>query len=457
MGIAVNTGDRVLLRDRPWRVRKPPVVSGDHHVIEVEALDAHEPRSLTIVTPPEDVLPLSSEDLQFDLGGLDSFPAWSRAHRAIGATLVRETGLLTGARFGRVALEAYQIAPTLRLLAKPRSSLLIADDVGLGKTIEAGLALLELMARGRAQRILIVAPPGLLRQWQEELKEKFGLDFKLIENASALSQAQSEMPAGINPWDVLPRVLTSIDFIKKDTVRGRALRKRWGLIVVDEAHALAESGTDKNPYATQRARLGRHLRDASRGLVLLTATPHNGYSHSFRSLIELVEPTHATFHGSPETIRRRIDTARIRRMKAQIHRFSEGKQIPFFPQREVQGIEISTKALDLELLRKVSSYCSKTARQAGGLEEEDLITFAMQIVKKRALSSRRALEKTLEHRLEALRKEDAREEPPDPNDIRELQSELPLGEARAERTARRVLRSAIPKEERVRDLTAQVS
>lgn len=176
---------------------------------------------------------------------LDSFASWAGAHRILGATLVRETGLLTGARFGRVALEAYQFAPTLRLLAKPRPSLLIADDVGLGKTIEAGLAMLELMARGRAARVLIVTPPGLLDQWQEELEERFGLRFVVIENGAALGRAQGDLPAGVSPWDALPRVLNSMDSIKKETVRGRALRKRWDLIIVDEAHALSESGTPR--------------------------------------------------------------------------------------------------------------------------------------------------------------------------------------------------------------------
>jgi superfamily II DNA or RNA helicase len=360
---------------------------------------------------------------------------------------------LSGARFGRVALEAYQLAPTLRVLAKPRPRLLIADDVGLGKTIEAGLAMLELMARGRASRILIVAPPGLLlRPWQEELLEKFGLEFTLIENAAGLSRVQTELPAGVNPWDALPRVLTSIDFLKKETVRSRALRKRWDLVIVDEAHALAESGTTDNPYRTQRTRLGLALRDAARGLLLLTATPHNGYPHSFRSLLELVEPTSATLHGPEEALIRRVETARIRRMKAQIkRRKADGSEEDVFPRRNVEGIPVrGLSAQEREILRRVGSYCSRTAKAAEDQETGELITFAMQIIKKRALSSRRALRETLEHRLGALRKEEAREAPPERSELRDLQADLPLSEAAAERISKRIVRSAIPKEERLR-------
>jgi len=442
--------DRVLLRDRPWRVRKVSEIAQGYNLVEVESLDGDFPSSLSVSVPPEEILPLPNEDLEFDVGQLDSFYPWSRAHKVLMATLVRETGFLTGARFGRVALEAYQLAPTLRLLSKPRPSLLIADDVGLGKTIEAGLAMLELMARKRVERVLVVVPPGLMDQWQEELIDKFGLNFKIIGNATDLSLVKTELPAGVSPWDALPRIITSIDFIKKETVRSQALRKRWDLVIVDEAHALAESGTPENPYRTQRTRLGSALGDASRGLLLLTATPHNGYVHAFRSLLELVEPTMATFHGSQKDLERRMESARIRRMKSQIkRRLPDGSEEEVFPKRTISPIPVTKmEEKDRELLRKVASYCSRVARQAAGTQEEELIGFAMQIVKKRALSSREALAKTLEHRLEALQKEEAREEPPEWAEMRDWQANLPLSEAVSERTARKILRSAIPSDEK---------
>jgi len=395
---------------------------------------------------------LPQAELTPDPAAIDSFASWSAAHLALASGLVRETGLLTGARFGRVALEAYQLAPVLRVLAKPRPSLLVADDVGLGKTIEAGLILLELMARGRAKRVLIVAPPGLLDQWQGELEERFGLEFVLLDNAAGVARAQTELPAGVNPWDALPRVLTSIDFLKRETVRRRALRKRWDLVIVDEAHALAESGTPANPYRTQRHRLGLDLRENSKGLVLLTATPHNGYRHSFRSLLELVDPTLATFAGEAEAVTRRVERARIRRMKRQLTRTGPNEElVPVFPPRRVEGIPVTgTTPAERELLALVASYCAGTAKAARGTEDEDLVSFAMQIVRKRSLSSRRALEITVARRLEALQKESARETPPEKGELRDLQAGLPLSDAAAERTAERVLRSAIPKEERRR-------
>lgn len=180
----------------------------------------------------------------------------------------------------------------------------------------------------------------------------------------------------------------------------------------------------------------------------MTATPHNGYAHAFRFLLELVEPTLATFSGSAEDLSRRVETAMIRRMKSQIRRRASGVEEPVFPPRTVKGVPVWLKDVERKLFEKVSSYCSQTARQAEGTDEADLVGFAMQIVKKRALSSREALLQTIEHRLEALTKEEAREEAPSPSELRDYQADLPLTEAQSERTARRILRSAIPKDEK---------
>src|SRR5215471_14387523 len=447
---AVSENDRVVLRDRPWIVRRVVEAEGSQRFLKLEALDDDEPRALEVVVPPEEPLVLPPEMPSFNLAQLDSLTSWANAHQVFAATLVQHAGMVSGARFGRVILEAYQLAPALQLLAKPRPCLLIADDVGLGKTIEAGLAMLELMVRGRVSRVLVVAPPGLMEQWRQELSEKFGLEFRIIGNASDFAAAQETLPAGVSPWDALPRVITSIDYVKKETVRTRALRKRWDMVIVDEAHALAESGTPQNPYRTQRTRLGMDLRKASRSLILLTATPHNGYAHAFRSLLELVEPTLATFRGSTEDLRRRVQTAMVRRMKYQICRQADGRTEPVFRPRTVQGLPVKLEGADRELLQRVSAYCSLTAKNAQGTDEGEIIGFAMQIVKKRALSSRKALFVTIEHRLAALEQEEAREEPPSQQELRDLQADLPLTESQTERTARWILRSAIPKDEQRR-------
>lgn len=448
-------GDRVALRDRAWRVHRAHDLEGGACVLEVDSLDPEAPGSLTVVSPPEEVHRLPSAPVEFSTASLDTYASWAAAHRILEQTCPRAGGLPAGAAWGRLVPEPYQWHPVKQLLERPRPRLLIADDVGLGKTIEAGLALVELAMRGRARRVLVVTPPGLMSQWQEALTEKFGLAFEIIENAAGLARAQSSLPAGVSPWEALPRVITSVDFLKKETVRHRALRKRWDLAVVDEAHSLAVGGTPRYPYRTQRTRLGVALRDASRGLLLLTATPHNGHEHSFASLLELVENGPVPLIGDPERLAARVRRNMVRRLKSQMFRRKpDGTEEPMFPPRTVKGIPVQLRAPERAIMDRVAGYASKTVRQAEGSDEADLVSFAMQIVRKRALSSRAALKKTIENRLEALRSKEEPEPPPAPADLRDLQAELPLGESAAERTATRIVRAAIPKDVRRRKAEA---
>jgi SNF2 family DNA or RNA helicase len=272
---STRPGERIFLRHRPWRVTKAEALDGVQ-LLGLEALDGLSPRDLEVASPPDSYEVLPSENLVFDKRALDTFFSFASAHQLILASATGLRSAIQGALSGRVSLESYQLAPILHLLAKPRPRLLLADDVGLGKTIEAGLAMLELLARGRAKRILVVTPSGLMLQWQQELELRFGLHFDLVENATGLSRVQERLAAGVSPWD-LPRIITSIDYLKKETIRARALRHPWDLVVADEAHSLSRSGSPANPYDTQRTKLGKELARQSKGLLLLTATPHNGY------------------------------------------------------------------------------------------------------------------------------------------------------------------------------------
>jgi hypothetical protein len=226
--VTLRPGERVLARDRAWRVAKVQALGQGRAVVELLPAEGDHHKPLSVIVPPEHLVPLPTEDLRFDLALIAPIGPWRRADEALSLTAVSGEGLLSGARFGRVALEAYQVAPALRILAKPRPRLLIADDVGLGKTIEAGLCILELMARRMAERILIVVPPGLLDQWHDELLEKFGLEFVLIGNVAGLAHAQTGLPAGFSPWEMLPRILSSLNYLKKEEVRARGSQSEPG-------------------------------------------------------------------------------------------------------------------------------------------------------------------------------------------------------------------------------------
>lgn len=423
---------------------------GDRVALRLE--DPVTGETIEALCPPDEFEPLTEPEPTLDRRSLTPFSYWRLLHEALRLQTPPE-GHYAAFVAGRISPEPYQFAPLARLLAGPRRGLLIADDVGLGKTIEAGICLLELVARGVGRRILLVVPPGLIPQWLDEMWEKFGLEFQPIENSAALDRAQTAVSEGLQPWAYFDRVITSTEYLKRRDVHAAALAHPWDVIVVDEAHYLAESGTPANPYSTARTRLGPKLREASRTLILLTATPHNGYRHSFRSLLELVEPAEATLYGRAEDVQRRIGRTMLRRLKPQIVKTAPNGSVgPAFPVRLPVGrIRVSNLTdEEREIFRLVTEYCAKTIKSAEGSEDADLVSFAMQIVKKRMLSSRAALKQTVENRLKALAARQP-EEPPKRAELRELQSDLPLAESQAERTALRVLRTALSRDARRRN------
>jgi len=434
----------VTLRDAVWLVREQTQL-GSRTRLQLE--DPATGELVEALCPPDEFEPIVEPAPTLDRRSLTPFAIWQSFHDALRVQTPPE-GRYAAFVAGRISPEPYQFAPLARLLSGPRRSLLIADDVGLGKTIEAGICLLELIARGAGKRILLVVPPGLIPQWIDEMHDKFGLEFRPIENSSALDRAQTDLSEGLQPWAYFDRVITSTEYLKRREIHAAALAHPWDAVVVDEAHYISESGTAANPYATARTRLGPKLREASRALILLTATPHNGYRHSLRSLLELVEPTNATLHGRNEEIQRRVSRSMIRRLKPQIVKTAEdGGTAPAFPIRlPVQRIEVTGLGPDeKEIFRLVTDYCLRTIKAATGSQEADLVSFAMQIVKKRMLSSRAALRRTVENRLGALTSRQL-EEPPARAELRELQGDLQLTEAVAERTATRVLRAAIARD-----------
>ncbi len=200
--------------------------------------------------------------------------------------------------FGAIAVEPrpYQLVPLLMALRLDPVRLLIADDVGIGKTVEAGLIAKELLVSGGAKRLAVLCPPHLAEQWQAELASKFHIDTELVLTSTA-SRLERSCGFGESVFDVYPHTVVSTDYIKGDRRRDEFLRTAPDLVIVDEAHTCV-AGVGARVAAHQRYTLLHGLSsDATRNLLLVTATPHSGNEGAFRALLGLLDPR---FEGVPE-------------------------------------------------------------------------------------------------------------------------------------------------------------
>lgn len=225
-----------------------------------------------------------------------------------------------------ITIEEYQLEPVARALRMPRVTLLIADDVGLGKTIEAGLVTQELLLRHRARRVMVVCPAPLTIKWREEMASKFGLDFVVL-NAAELSDLRRSHGLEANPFAVHPRTIISLPWLRSPRVQ-RLLDEVLApttrhpgyvdLLIVDEAHHCAPPAPRRGRgYAvdSQQTRAVRRLCEHSQHRLFLSATPHNGYPESWQALLEILDP-HRFHRGIEPGPPRRRSAPRLRRAGA---------------------------------------------------------------------------------------------------------------------------------------------
>jgi superfamily II DNA or RNA helicase len=301
-----------------------------------------------------------------------------------------------------VEVDDYQLDPVVRALSMPRVNLLIADDVGLGKTIEAGLVTQELILRHRARSILIVCPSSIQVQWKEEMRDKFGLDFRIVDS-TLLADLRRRRGIHVNPWAHFPRLITSIDFLKRDRPM-RLFRETlpagdqptyprpYDLLIVDEAHNIAPSGRGKYATDSQRTSAIRTLVPFFEHKLFLSATPHNGYSESFNSLLELLDNQRFSRIVPPNRVQ--LDAVMVRRMKSELELRWDGSRR--FAIRLVKHLEVKYSDAERnahELLRRYAELRSRSATSDG---ERFATDFVLKLLKKRMFSSPAAFATTLE-------------------------------------------------------------
>ncbi|MGB1252181.1 MAG: DISARM system SNF2-like helicase DrmD [Candidatus Promineifilaceae bacterium] len=301
-----------------------------------------------------------------------------------------------------VELKAYQLDPLVRSLSMPRVNLLIADDVGLGKTVETGMVMQEMLIRGRARTALIVCPAGLQLHWQEQMRDKFGLTFRIIDSA-AMKLLRRRRGLHVNPWAHYPRLITSIDYLKRDRPM-RLLRevlpkdgeikypRPFDILIVDEAHNVAPASSGKaRKYATesQRTRAIRDLAPHFEHKLFLSATPHNGYKESFTALLELLDNQRFArgIEPNPTQLRRVM----VRRLKTEL--MDNG--VPLFKPRVLTPLEVFYSEKEKAIHRKLKRYGELRAENARDSGERFATDFVIKLLKKRLFSSAAAFHTTL--------------------------------------------------------------
>lgn len=278
------------------------------------------------------------------------------------------------------------------MLKSPLVRFLLADDPGAGKTIMAGLLLKELRFRGLAERVLIVVPPLVARQWQEELASKFSEEFTIIDNGVLKANV------GRNPWTEIDRCITSVYWAARDNVLEPLKDAEWDLVIVDEAHKMAayqQGVRSQKTRKTRLYRLGEELSVRTKHLLLLTATPHKGDPENFRLLLELLDKDlFADRQILEEAMRSSDNPIILRRLKEEMRRFDGS---PLFPQRTVKTVTFDLSRAERELYDEVTEYVAEHFNKAMQ-KEKRTVGFAMTILQRRLTSSLAAITASLTRR-----------------------------------------------------------
>ena len=272
--------------------------------------------------------------------------------------------------FAHLAIEPrpYQLVPLLMALKLDPIRILIADDVGIGKTVEAALIARELLDRGEVTRLAVLCPPQLAEQWQRELRDKFNIDAQLVLPGTA-TRLERGLPLGQSLFEHHPFVIVSLDFIKSDRRRDEFLRTCPELVIVDEAHTCAWSGEGRS-HRHQRHQLVSGLTaDPNRHIILVTATPHSGKEDAFRSLLTLLNPDFAVLPAdltgpANEAHRRRLAAQFVQRRRADIRHFLQA-DTPF-PDREEKEQTYRLTDDYRKLFDRVLEYAREVVTESNG-------------------------------------------------------------------------------------------
>lgn len=354
--VQLQTGDLVSARGREWIVLGKPAEG----LVRVRPLSGSEEDAITFA-PALEAVPLKSAEFAYPTADqVDTQEAAQLLADGLRLSLRRGAGPFRSAAHLGVEPRAYQLVPLLMALRQDVKRLLIADDVGIGKTIEAGMILREMMDRGEMERFTVLCPPHLVDQWVEELATKFDIDAVAVTSARAPSLERG-LALSESIFTAYSATIVSLDYIKAEGRRAEFARACPPFVIVDEAHTCVGGGESS---MQQRYAVLRELADnAERHLLLLTATPHSGDQDAFQRLLGLLDPALATPDNS-EPWRRRLARHFVQRRRADIQDgWGEARA---FAKAETAELPYQLVGEHLTFQEDVLDYCVGVATRADG-------------------------------------------------------------------------------------------
>ena len=281
-------GMRAVIRDEEWLIKKIETNSLGHQVLQcVGITPLVRNRDTIFLTDLEQIQIVDPASIQLIA---DSSPFFKRSLLYLESQWRQQLPTDTNLHIGhKAAMDPmpYQLDPTKLSLQRPRQRILIADTVGLGKTLEAGILMSELIARGKGKRILVVTVKSMMTQFQKEMWNRFTIPLVRLDS-NRIQKIRASLPSNYNPFFYYDKTIVSIDTLKRDVEYRTHLEKAyWDIIVIDEAQNVAERGD----HQAQRSRLAKLLANRSDTMIMLSATPHDGRAKSFASLMNMLDPT----------------------------------------------------------------------------------------------------------------------------------------------------------------------
>ena len=389
-------GMRVLIRDEEWMIRKCDLNSYNTYTLQcvgvsplvrdktayflsdLEKIAVIDPAKTTLV--PDSSTRFTRSRLFLESLWRQKIPTDAKLH--VGHHAVMD-------------VMPYQLEPAAMSLSRPRQRILMADGVGLGKTLEAGILISELIARGKGRRILVVTVKSMMAQFQKEMWERFSIPLISLDSAK-IQRIRRDLPSNHNPFHYYDKTIVSIDTIKRDNeYRVHLENARWDIIVIDEAHNVAKRGKS----SSKRAHLADLLSGRSDTLIMLSATPHDGNARSFASLMNMLDPTAIPDpdNYTQQDIKDNGDDIKglfVRRFKKDIQDQAEGG----FKERHIGEVPCTATAKEEAALDAFLTYESMLPKTENGRLRD--LTF-----KKAMFSSPAACLKSVQGRMSRLEKE----------------------------------------------------